>query len=258
MGLLSTLASSALSAIAKSRSSSGSSSGRSSITPTSYNGVSGTWNNYGEFTPSSTPWLPKPYGGDSGTVTSSTISPYSSKTTAAKYGGYNTTTPPTYDYSTPNVVLPTWEEAMGQAKAYFEPQYKSAVLSQNKLASDQQKRLTQALAARGYANARGGHRQVGEEDISQQHAMALENLRNQYDSLIGKRAMEIYSGEGNDAYNKLRTLLADRDARNLLALQQYGLDLNAGLQRDQMRENSWNSRQNAIWDLAKLLAELEE
>jgi len=147
---------------------------------------------------------------------------------------------------------------MARAKAYFEPQYKSAVLSQNKLASDQQKRLTQALAARGYANARGGHRLVGEGDISQQQAMALENLRNQYDSLIGQRAMEIYSGERNDAYNKLRTLLADRDAKNQLALQQYALDLNAGLQRDQMRENSYNNRYNAIWNLAKLLADLEE
>lgn len=211
-----------------------------------------------------TPWLPLP-GVKLGTRDKSGLYPTPTRTDSNAQAGpntqavSNTINRPTYDYSMPEEEPSiTWEESMNRARAYFEPQYKSAVLSQNKLASDQQKRLTQALAARGYANARGGHRLVGEGDISQQHAMALENLRNQYDSLIGKRAWEIYSGEGSDAYNKLRTLLADRDAKNQLALQQYGLDLNAGLQRDQMRENSWNSRQNAIWDLAKLLAELEE
>ena len=204
-----------------------------------------------------TPWLPLP-GVKLGTRDNSGLYPSPTQAGSNTQAVSNTINRPTYDYSMPEVPSITWEDAMARAKAYFEPQYKSAVLSQNKLASDQQKRLAQALAARGYANARGGHRLVGEGDISQQQAMALENLRNQYDSLIGQRAMEIYSGERNDAYNKLRTLLADRDAKNQLALQQYALDLNAGLQRDQMRENSYNNRYNAIWNLAKLLADLEE
>lgn len=171
---------------------------------------------------------------------------------------YASPTAPTLNTSTPYVQYPTWDESMSEAKSYFEPQYNSAVLSQNQLASDHQKRLTQALAARGYASARGGHRQTGEGDISQSHAAALENLRNQYDTQIGRYARELYTGKANDAYQRLNTLLADRDARNQAALQQYGMDLNAALQREQMQANTQSNYHNALWNLAMMLADAGE
>lgn len=182
-------------------------------------------------------------------------SPYSSPYTAptSQY-----LTPPTLDTGYPEVPQITYDEALSQAKAYFEPQYNSAVLSQNQLAADQQKRLTQALAARGYASARGGHRQVGEGNITQSHAAALENLRNQYDTQIGRYAGELYTGRANDAYQQLTALLNDRNARNQAALQQYGMDLNAGLQREQMQDNRRSSDYNALWNLAMILANVGE
>lgn len=187
-------------------------------------------------------------------------SPYANTYTSPYTNSTAPTTPtaPILDNDMPYVPQMTHEEAMAQARAYFEPQYNSAVLSQNQLAADQQKRLTQALAARGYANARGGHRQVGEEDISQSHAAALENLRNQYDTQIGRYAREIYTGKANDAYQRLNTLLADRDAKNQLALNRYGMDLNAGLQREQMQENRRSNDYNALWNLAMILANTGE
>lgn len=187
-------------------------------------------------------------GNTTGGSAATSSSPSSSAATSA----------PTLDTSTPYVQYPSRDEAMADARAYFEPQYNSAVLSQNQLASDQQKRLTQALAARGYASARGGHRQVGEGNITQSHAAALENLRNQYDTQIGRYAMELYSGRANDAYQKLTALLSDRNARNQAALQQYGMDLNAGLQREQMQANTQSNYYNSLWNLAMMLADAGE
>ena len=183
--------------------------------------------------------------------TSSYSSPYTAPT--SQY-----LAPPTLDTSYPEVPQITYDEALSRAKAYFEPQYNSAVLSQNQLAADQQKRLTQALAARGYASARGGHRQTGEGDISQSHAAALDNLKNQYDSQIGRYAGELYTGGTNDAYQQLTALLNDRNARNQAALQQYGMDLNAGLQREQMQANTQSNYYNALWNLAMMLADAGE
>ena len=175
----------------------------------------------------------------------STENPYSTtQATAARYNNYTPPQypkPPTIDYSTPYVPQISWDDALSRAKARYEPQYQSAVLSQDKLASDQRERLAQMLGARGYANPRGGMRQTGEGNITQEQAMALDSLRNQYDSTINQYAGDIYNQESTGAAQRLSSLLADRNAKNQTALQQYGTDLGAAMQKDQNENNKYNS-----------------
>jgi len=149
-------------------------------------------------------------------------------------------TKPNIDTSTPYVEYPTWEEAYARAKSIYEPKYNSAELSENQLARDQLKSLKQGLSAKGYSNLRGGQRQVGEGNISQDQAATLEKLRNDYDSYINEYASGLYTGLSNNAAQKMNTLLADRDSKNQTALNLYQTDLSAALQKEINENNKYN------------------
>lgn len=150
-------------------------------------------------------------------------------------------TAPVLDTSTPTVEYPSFEEAYAKAKSVYEPKYESAVLSQNQLTRDQLKSLKQGLSAKGYSDLRGGQRIVGEQDITQDQAAVLENLRNQYDSYIGQYANDLYNNESSTATQRLNTLLADRDATNAAALDLYRTNLGAAQQKEANDINKYNS-----------------
>lgn len=144
---------------------------------------------------------------------------------------------PPLDYSTPYVEYPTWDEALTRAKSRYEPEYKSAVLTRDKMAQDQRDRLAQLSAARGYGNPRGGQMQVGEHNITQEQAMALEQLRNQYDSAINQYATDIYTGEQTGAQQKLNNLFEQQRAKNQDTLSAWLTNMNAAMSADTEHNN---------------------
>jgi hypothetical protein len=135
----------------------------------------------------------------------------------------------------------------------YEPQFKSAETAQNKMASDQQKRLIQSLSARGYADARGGHMMTGQSDITQAQAMALDDLRNQYDSLINSTANSLFTGKSNLAAQKEAQKLANWQATTGALQRQYEADLGAWAQKSQIDSNLQAEREQAKWNLVATL-----
>jgi len=158
-------------------------------------------------------------------------------------------TAPNLNLETPDVEYPDWQSAYEKAKSIYDPQYKSAELSQNQLTRDQQKSLVQGLSAKGYSNLRGGQRIVGEGNITQDQAAKLEDLKNKYDSYTNEFATQLYTGESATATSKLNSLLADRDAKNNLALSKYQTDLSAALQKEINENNKYNGFVKMLYSL---------
>jgi len=144
---------------------------------------------------------------------------------------------PPLNYDLPDVETISWDEALTRAKSRYEPEYKSAVLTRDKMAQDQRDRLAQMLGARGYGNARGGQMQVGQGNITQEQAMALESLRNQYDSAINQYASDIYTQESTGAQQKLSNLFEQQKAQNQDIWKTWNTNMNAAMGSDTEHNN---------------------
>lgn len=160
--------------------------------------------------------------------------------TSAPGGGvpYTTLPPaPSLDYSTPYVPEFSWEEALARASAMYDPQYQLSRQRTEKMYSEQRERLPQVLAARGYL--KGGKREAGEQGITQDQAMALSELQNQFETQKQQAAHDIYTGETARAYRTMQQLVELQNAKNLAEMQKWQTQYSAALQKDlQDRINS--------------------
>lgn len=152
-----------------------------------------------------------------------------------------TTTPyptePTYKTSMPEVPEITWDEALSRAESMYRPAYESSVLTRDKMASDQRERIAQMLGTRGYANPRGGMRQTGEYNITQDQAAALEGLRNSYETQKQQAAYNIYEGETGKARNALADLVNQQNNENTLAYNTWNTKMSAATQKNTAERN---------------------
>lgn len=137
---------------------------------------------------------------------------------------------PTLDYSTPYVPQMSWDDAYTRASNMYDPQYDLSRQRTEKMYSDQRARLPQMLAARGYL--KGGKREAGEHGITQEQAMALSELQNQFESQKQQAAYNIYSGESGRAQQTLSNLIAQQQAKNTDSVQQWQTQYGAALQKD--------------------------
>jgi hypothetical protein len=134
---------------------------------------------------------------------------------------------PVYNYNMPSVESISWDDALAQAEAMYKPEYESSVLRRDKMASDQRESLGQMMAARGYANPRGGKVESGQGNITQSQAIDLQDMGNQYMAAKAQAARTI-AKEGRDS--------AQMNLQNLIALQN---------QKNQNTWNTWNVKQQA-------------
>lgn len=169
-----------------------------------------------------------------------------------------TTTTPKYDnqdqldsylqglsYGLPDVEQISWSDALARAESMYRPQYESSVLSRNKMASDQRERLAQMMAARGYSNPRGGKMQAGEGEITQEQAMALENIRNDYETNKNQMASNIYEGESQRNLALLNSLINQQNQKNMMTWNTWNAKQSAAMQKEEnelTRESNWLDR----------------
>ena len=137
---------------------------------------------------------------------------------------------PTLDHSTPYVPQMSWDDAYTRASNMYDPQYDLSRQRTEKMYSDQRARLPQMLAARGYL--KGGKREAGEHGITQEQAMALSELTNQFETQKQQAAYNIYSGESGRAQQTLSNLIAQQQAKNTDSMQQWQTQYGAALQKD--------------------------
>lgn len=207
----------------------------------------------------SSPWLPGSNAVNTPASNISTTTPKTtSTTTTAPTATGGTTAKNPYDnqdqydsylkgmnYGLPDVEQISWSDAMARAESMYKPQYEQSVLARNKMASDQRERHAQLMAARGYSNPRGGKMQAGEGEITQEQAMALENIRNDYEANKNQMASNIYEGESRRAEQMLKTLTDLQNQKNTQYWNTWYAKNNQALQRETNeadREASWLDR----------------
>ena len=133
--------------------------------------------------------------------------------------------PTNLDFNLPAVETMSWDEALERARKMYEPKYNLARQRTDKLYADQRAQLPQLLAARGYL--KGGKREAGENNITQEQAMSLTDLDNQYASGINQLASDIYSGESTGGTRKMQDLITLQNQKNQAAIQKWLTDYNA-------------------------------
>lgn len=202
---------------------------------TSTNG-SKSYYNYGTTYPTS------PYGRN----TTTTTDKYGN--TVVSYNGSPTTTTqqtgiqqPRLNYDLPHYDTMSWEEAMTRARSVYQPMYESSVLTQNKLAQDNRDRYSQALAARGYGNRAGGKFESAGENLTQQQAAALENLRNAYESQVASAAAGLYNSDLQFANNRLSNAISLQNNQNNAELGKWQTMMGMSENEKDRQNNRYNS-----------------
>lgn len=207
----------------------------------------------------SSPWLPGSNAVNTPTSSISTTTPKTTSTTTTTptaTGGTTAKNPygnqdqyDSYlqglDYGLPDVEQISWSDALARAESMYKPQYEQSVLARNKMASDQRERLAQLMAARGYSNPRGGKMQAGEGEITQEQAMALENIRNDYESNKNQMASNIYEGESQRNLALLNSLINQQNQKNMMTWNTWNAKQSAAMQKEESeltRESNWLDR----------------
>jgi len=163
---------------------------------------------------------------------------------ANKYAPSGATTPtplyPTPPDPTPNYTMPTvpslsWEEAQARAKGMFQPQYELARMRSEKQFADQRARLPGLLNARGYLY--GGKREAGENNLTQDQAMTLNQLDTDFAAKEASAASSIYSNEQAAANTLLSQLITQKNNENQAAWNTWNTKYNAAFQGAQGDKN---------------------
>ena len=146
---------------------------------------------------------------------------------------------PTLDYSTPFVEEMSWKEAQQRAADMYDPQYQLSRQRTEKMYSDQRQLLPQMLAARGYL--KGGKREAGEQGITQNQAMTMQDLENQYNTQKQQAAYSILEGAQGRAQRQLENLIAQQQAKNAAAMQQWQTKYGAATQKESQKSAQENN-----------------
>jgi hypothetical protein len=131
---------------------------------------------------------------------------------------------PDYDVKYPKVKSIDYNAALSQANQQLDPQYN---MSRNNLLTgyqEQKKLLPQQLNARGQLY--GGLRSGGETELTQQQAMALENLALQNNASKAELASSIQNNDYTKASQIAAQQYAAQQAQAAFAMQQWQAQMN--------------------------------